>query len=39
MRFDQMRRGLEQLRALDERLAHERKLELLEIAQAAMDQL
>ena len=38
-RLDEMRRGLEQPRALDQRLAHERKLELLEIAQAAMDQL
>ena len=38
-RLDEMRRGLEQPRALDQQLAHERKLELLEIAQAAMDQL
>ena len=38
-RLDEMRRGLEQPRALDQGLAHERKLELLEIAQAAMDQL
>ena len=38
-RLDEMRRGLEQPGALDQQLAHERKLELLEIAQAAMDQL
>ena len=38
-RLDEMRRGLDQPSALDQGLAHERKLELLEIAQAAMDQL
>ena len=38
-RLDKMRRGLEQPGALDQRLVHKRKLELLEIAQAAMDQL
>ena len=34
-----MGRGLQQLGALGERLAHESELEVLEIAQAAMDQL
>src|SRR3990170_403882 len=34
-----MGRGLEQLRPLDQRFAHEAELEVLEIAQAAMDQL
>ena len=34
-----MRRRLEQPRPLDEGLAHERKLEMLEITQAAVDQL
>ena len=36
---DEMRRGLEQLRPLEQRLAHQRELEALQIAQAAMDQL
>ena len=34
-----MRRGLEQLGALDQGFAHELELKLLEIAQPAMDQL
>ena len=36
---DEMRRGLEQLRPLDQRLADKGELEALQIAQAAMDQL
>ena len=39
LRGDEMRRGLEQAGALVQRLAHEREFAVLEIAQAAMDQL
>ena len=38
-RLDQVRRQLDQQRALEQRLAHQAEVEVLEVAQAAVDQL